>query len=93
MRKRGSSWELQAHAGTDPETGKRHGVSATVKGGRRATQQGLVEHVEVAVGVPVQIPPPRPLNTWQKLSSIGLVVYLIVHVWHRRKRLRRSVIQ
>ena len=29
LRKRGNSWELRAYAGTDPETGKRHWVSAT----------------------------------------------------------------
>ena len=45
MRKRGSSWELRAYAGTDPETGKRNWVSATVKGSRRAAQQELVELV------------------------------------------------
>ena len=43
LRKRGNSWELRAYAGTDPETGKRHWVSATVKGSRRAAQQELAE--------------------------------------------------
>ena len=32
LRKRGNSWELRVYAGTDPETGKQHWVSATVKG-------------------------------------------------------------
>jgi hypothetical protein len=45
LRKRGNSWELRAYAGTDPETGKRNWVSATVKGSRRAGQQELVELV------------------------------------------------
>ncbi len=45
LRKRGNSWELRAYAGTDPETGKRHWVSATVKGSRRAAQQELAELV------------------------------------------------
>jgi hypothetical protein len=45
LRKRGNSWELRAYAGTDPETGKRHWVSATVKGSRRAAQRELVELV------------------------------------------------
>ena len=45
LRKRGNSWELRAYAGTDPETGKRNWVSATVKGSRRAAQHELVELV------------------------------------------------
>lgn len=36
---------------------------------------------------------PVPLDRWHALSSIVLVIYVIVHVWHRRKRLRRSTIQ
>lgn len=44
-------------------------------------------------GYPVQIPLPRPLDRWHSLSSVMLVVYLVVHIWHRRKRLRRSVIR
>ena len=43
--------------------------------------------------VPVQLPFPPPFNTWHKVSGIVLVVYLTVHIWHRRKRLRRSVIR
>ena len=45
LRKRGNSWELRAYAGADPETGKRHWVSATVKASRRAAQQELAELV------------------------------------------------
>jgi hypothetical protein len=44
-------------------------------------------------GYPLQIPLPRPFDRWHSLSSVILVVYLVVHVWHRRKRLRRSVIR
>jgi hypothetical protein len=44
-------------------------------------------------GEPIQIPFPRPFDRWHLLSGVALVIYLIVHVWHRRKRLRRSVIQ
>jgi len=45
IRKRGDSWELRAYAGTDPDTGRRRSVSATVKGSRRAAQCQLVELV------------------------------------------------
>lgn len=44
-------------------------------------------------GEPIQLPLPRPFDRWHLLSGVALVVYLMVHVWHRRKRLRRSVIQ
>lgn len=49
--------------------------------------------VDWSEGVPIQIPLPRPFNTWHKLSSLILVGYLIVHIWHRSKRLRGSVIR
>ena len=44
-------------------------------------------------GEPIQLPLPRPFDRWHLLSGVALVIYLIVHVWHRRKRLRRSTIQ
>jgi len=44
-------------------------------------------------GEPIQIPLPRPFDRWHFLSGVVLVLYLIFHVWHRRKRLRRSRIQ
>jgi heme exporter protein D len=44
-------------------------------------------------GQPVQIPLPRPFDRWHFLSGVALVLYLVVHVWHRRKRLRGSVIR
>jgi len=43
--------------------------------------------------MPISFPLPPPLNTWHKASSIVLVVYVIVHVCRRRKRLRRSGIR
>ena len=44
-------------------------------------------------GVPIQVPLPRPFDRWHLDSGIVLVVYLAVHVWRRRKRLRRSAIR
>jgi hypothetical protein len=44
-------------------------------------------------GEPIQIPLPRPFARWHLLSGVALVLYLIFHVWHRRKRLRKSTIQ
>jgi hypothetical protein len=43
-------------------------------------------------GTPVPLPLPRPFSRWHLLSGFVLVIYLVVHVWRRRKRLRRSVI-
>ena len=45
MRRRGTSWELRAYAGTDPETGKRRWATATTKGTRRAAERELAEFV------------------------------------------------
>ncbi len=44
-------------------------------------------------GQPIGIPLPRPFARWHLMSGVVLVIYLVVHVWHRRKRLRRSTIQ
>lgn len=44
-------------------------------------------------GEPIQLPLPRPFDRWHLLSSVVLVIYLVVHVWHRRKRLRKSTIR
>jgi len=44
-------------------------------------------------GHPIEIPLPRPFGRWHAFSSVALVLYLIFHVWHRRRRLRRSTIQ
>ncbi len=44
-------------------------------------------------GAPIALPLPRPFTRWHLDSGIILVVYLVVHVWRRRKRLRRSMIR
>ena len=44
-------------------------------------------------GEPVSLPFPRPFARWHLDSGLVLVVYLAVHVWRRRKRLRRSTIR
>ena len=44
-------------------------------------------------GEPMQLPLPAPFYRWHLDSGIALVIYLTVHVWHRRKRLRRSTIR
>lgn len=45
-------------------------------------------------GQPTQLPLlPGPFGRWHTLSSVILVAYLTSHVWHRRKRLRRSRIR
>jgi len=44
-------------------------------------------------GEPTQLPLPNPLDRWHLDSGLALVIYVSVHVWHRRKRIRRSVIR
>jgi hypothetical protein len=44
-------------------------------------------------GEPISVPFPRPFARWHLDSGLVLVVYLAVHVWRRRKRLRRSTIR
>ena len=44
-------------------------------------------------GTPVGLPFPRPFSRWHLDSSLILVIYLAVHIWRRRKRLRRSTIR
>jgi hypothetical protein len=44
-------------------------------------------------GAPTQLPIPKPFYRWHLDSGLVLVVYLGVHVWRRRKRLRRSTIR
>jgi hypothetical protein len=44
-------------------------------------------------GEPIQLPLPPPFDRWHLLSSVALVIYLVVHVWRRRKRLRGSTIR
>jgi hypothetical protein len=45
-------------------------------------------------GAPLLLPfLPQPFGRWHLLSSVVLVVYLVIHVSRRRKRLRRSTIR
>jgi len=44
-------------------------------------------------GMPIQLPLPGPLGRWHAISSVVLVIHLVVHIWRRRKRLRRSTIR
>jgi hypothetical protein len=44
-------------------------------------------------GTPVLLAFPRPFGRWHLLSSVVLVVYLIVHVSRRWRRIRRSTIR
>lgn len=44
-------------------------------------------------GAPTDLPLPKPFTRWHLDSGLVLVVYLVVHVWRRRKRLRRSTIR
>ena len=44
-------------------------------------------------GMPVRLPIPGPFGRWHAISGLALIVYLAVHVWRRRKRLRRSTIR
>jgi hypothetical protein len=52
---------------------------------------GVVDWVH---GTPTQLPLlPAPFYRWHLTSSAALVIYLVVHVWRRRKRLWRSAIR
>ncbi len=42
---------------------------------------------------PIQVPLPRPFGRWHLDSGLVLVICMAVHIWHRRKRLRRSAIR
>jgi hypothetical protein len=44
-------------------------------------------------GNPATLPLPRPFGRWHLFSSVVLVVYLVVHVSRRWRRLRRSTIR
>jgi hypothetical protein len=44
-------------------------------------------------GAPIQLPLPAPFYRWHLDSGIALVIYLAVHIWRRRRRLRRSTIR
>lgn len=44
-------------------------------------------------GAPTDLPFPKPFTRWHLDAGMILVVYLVVHVSRRRKRLRRSTIR
>jgi hypothetical protein len=44
-------------------------------------------------GQPTLLPLPRPFDRWHLDSGLALVVYMVVHVWRRGKRLWRSTIR
>jgi hypothetical protein len=44
-------------------------------------------------GTPSLLPLPQPFDRWHLTSSVVLVVYLVVHVARRWKRLRRSTVR
>ena len=49
--------------------------------------------VDWSRGAPTRLPLPAPFYRWHLDSGAALVIYLTVHVWRRRKRLRRSTIR
>jgi hypothetical protein len=49
--------------------------------------------VDWSRGAPTRVPLPKPFYRWHLDSGLVLVIYLVVHVWHRRRRLRRSTIR
>ena len=50
--------------------------------------------VDWSRGAPTQLPLlPAPFYRWHLTSSAALVIYLVVHVWRRRKRFWRSTIR
>jgi hypothetical protein len=44
-------------------------------------------------GTPTRLPLPKPFYRWHLDSGLVLIIYLTVHIWRRRKRLRRSTIR
>jgi hypothetical protein len=44
-------------------------------------------------GVPTKVPLPLPFDRWHLDSGLALVIYLVVHLWRRRKRFRRSTVR
>jgi hypothetical protein len=49
--------------------------------------------VDWSRGTPTQLPLPAPFDRWHLDSGMALVIYLVVHVWRRKKRLWRSTIR
>jgi hypothetical protein len=52
-----------------------------------------INHQETQFSLLASIGFPRGLVQWHKLAAFVLFVYVIIHVYRRRKRLRRSRIQ
>jgi hypothetical protein len=44
-------------------------------------------------GAPTQLPLPAPFYRWHLDAGLILVIYVAVHTWHRRRRLRKSTIR
>ncbi len=44
-------------------------------------------------GEPTSLPFPKPFSRWHLVSGLLLLLYLVAHVWRRRKRLWRSTIR
>jgi hypothetical protein len=44
-------------------------------------------------GSPARLPLPKPFYRWHLDAGLALVIYLVIHVWRRRRRLRRSTIR
>jgi hypothetical protein len=49
--------------------------------------------VDWSRGSPTPLPLPSPFDRWHLDAGLALVVYLVVHVGHRRKQLWRSTIR
>jgi len=49
--------------------------------------------VDWSRGAPTRLPLPKPFYRWHLDSGLVLVVYLVVHVWRRKRRLRTSTIR
>lgn len=49
--------------------------------------------VDWSRGTPTQVPLPAPFYRWHLDSGVALTIYVVVHVWRRRKRVWRSTIR
>ena len=51
---------------------------------------GVIDWVN---GMPVRFPFAPPFNGWHKVSGLAFAAYAVVHVWKRRRRIRRSFVR